>query len=345
VSDDASVVWLAAAAEGDVKGDVKGDARHALDEWARARGIRLVTPREGTAAPAADPTIAERVEKELAAARDAISASDADTAERDLARIEATLRDHPELPQAAWLRAEAERAWAARWLRVEPRDEARARAAWETASALDGGRVAGVGEVDFPARPRVKTEFILESPQAEHLTVRIDGRRVTPTAKGRFEVDLAPAEHQVLASLDGRMLFAAWIATAANPSPIRVPITEDACSRDELEHVARAGDRVQAAGVTCPAWVAVAPGEHGSVFVAQCQGETCGPLLEWRTERFGATGPPQPPSRSIAWPAWATWTLVGIGAATATSMALIATGVFETRPVETHFVVGGVRQE
>jgi hypothetical protein len=82
------------------------------------------------------------------------------------------------------------------------------------------------------------------------------------------------------------------------------------------------------------------------VLVARCERDSCGPLLEWRIESNAADlGPPQPPASTTTWPAWATWTLVGIGAATAASVALVASGVFETRPVETRFVFGGTRQE
>ncbi|MBN9165850.1 MAG: hypothetical protein J0I07_33175, partial [Myxococcales bacterium] len=99
-------------------------------------------------------------------------------------------------------------------------------------------------------------------------------------------------------------------------------------------------------GVACPRWLAAIPGQkRGSVLVARCERDTCGPLLEWRTERLPTYGPPQAHSTVAGWPSWATWTLVGIGAATAASMAIIATGVFETRPVEPRFVVGGARQE
>ena len=49
--------------------------------------------------------------------------------------------------------------------------------------------------------------------------------------------------------------------------------------------------------------------------------------------------------RGAAWPAWATWTAVGVGAALATTLTLVATGVFESRPTEPRFVAGGVRTE
>jgi hypothetical protein len=133
------------------------------------------------------------------------------------------------------------------------------------------------------------------------------------------------------------------------PAPIRVQLSNGgACSHEEFAGVHRddAGEGVIARGVTCPLWVATVAGDRaGTLLVARCERDTCGPLLEWRVEKLDALGPPQVITRSPGWPRWATWTLLGIGAATATSVVLIAAGVFETRPVEQRFVVGGVRQE
>jgi hypothetical protein len=353
VSDDVAVYWLDSQRD-----QAEDQAARALSDWARTRGVRLASIESHGAALTVDRSIAERAEKELDRAREAIGASDADTAERALAHAETLLREHPELPQAAWLRAEVERTWSARWLRVEPRDEARGRAAWENAQALDGGRVAGIGETSFPAAPRVKAT-ILVSADGGPLTLRIDGVPITrglltrDPAGARYEVEVAPAEHHVTATVDDRVVFASWIAVGGGsgtvsspPISLHVSVSRGAiCSRDQLADVKREGDHVHASGVSCPQWIAALPGsQRGSVLVARCERDTCGPLLEWRVEHFGPSGPPQPPPKP-GWPAWATWTLLGIGAATATSVAFVATGVFETRPVEPRFVVGGARQE
>lgn len=346
MSEDALVVaWLE-------ESEAREDAVRALGEWARARGARLVGLDESTPALHVDFTLAERAEKELERARLAIGATDADAAERALARVEGLLREHPELPQAPWLRAEVERTWSARWLRVEPRDEARARAAWETAQALDGGRVQGIGESGYPPTRTVKATIIVAGAENGHVSLRLDGTPIEPAetdARGAiYKVDVAPAEHHLLATSDDRIVFASWVAIAGEePAPTRISlVTGGGCSRDELGRAQRRDGRIDAAGVACPRWLAAIPGEkRGSVLVARCERDTCGPLLEWRTERLPTHGPPQPHGNVAGWPSWATWTLVGIGAATAASMAIIATGVFETRPVEPRFVVGGARQE
>ena len=346
MSDDAPVLWLD-------DGEAREDAVRALGEWARARGIRLGTLEDRSSTMRIDPSLGDRAEKELERAREAIAATDADAAERALARVESLLRDHPELPQAAWLRAEVERTWSTRWLRLEPRDEARARTAWQNAQALDGGRVPGIGETAFANRPPVKATIVISSEADPRLTLRLDGMPLAPAetdARGAavYHVEVAPAEHHLLATFDGRIVFASWIAIAGHDPTARVAISEGgACARDRLAQVQhKDGEIVDATGVTCPRWIAAVPGEkRGSVLVARCERDACGPLLEWRVERLPTYGPPQGHGPYAGWPSWATWALVGVGAATAASMALIATGVFEARPVEPRFVVGGARQE
>src|SRR5262249_20105985 len=126
-----------------------------------------------------DRTVADKVEAELDRARDAIAAQETDTAERALARAEELLFAHPELPQGAWLMAEVHRAWSTRYSRLEPRDRTRADAAWQRAAALDGGRIAGVGESAAPLPPPVHAQLVLDgtSPDTRAL---LDGAPVTP---------------------------------------------------------------------------------------------------------------------------------------------------------------------
>jgi hypothetical protein len=170
--------------------------------------------------------------------------------------------------------------------------------------------------------------------------VRLDG---LPLA-APYEASVAAAEHHLVVKIDHVIVFAGWVSIA-DGTPITITLGNGAtCSREDLASARRIDDRIDAAHVTCPSWIAAVPTDRG-VLVARCESDRCGPLLEWRTERLGPSGPPQPQSKAAPWPAWATWALVGIGTATATSVALVATGVFEQRPVEPRFVVGGARQE
>jgi hypothetical protein len=351
-ADDVTVVWM--APDGPER-----DAARALAGWGRARGLRILAPTDSSGAATAriDFTIADRVEKELDRAREATAALDADVAERALARAETLLREHPELPQAAWLRAEVHRSWAARWTRVEPRDDQRAQAAWEEADALDGGRAAGIGEVAFPPRARASATLAVHGAATHKVIARLDGTELagttSPDGVMTYALDVPAAEHQLVVSLDGAAVFASWLsiapATAGSPRPtIPVHVGDDgACSASSLGSVTREGAGVRAQGVTCDHWVAAMPAERrGAVLVARCAQSSCGPFLEWRSEGGivpGGDKPVPPPSGS--WPAWATWTAIGVGAVAATTITLIATGVFEARPTEPRFVAGGVRVE
>lgn len=345
--DDVTVVWLA-------EGEVRDDTTRALAEWARARGLRLSPAKEAEDAPSlgVDLAVSDRIEKELERANEAIAAHDADLAERALARAEAALRAHPELPQAAWLRAEVHRAWAARFQRLPPQDEARARAAWQAAAALDGGRAAGVGEAPAPAPEAGRAVIVVHGAAGRSVTLRLDGRPLEGRREGealRVETSVAPGEHQLVATVDDQPVFASWVAIAGSPdAPARVDVhlpSGDACTPAAFASVARDDGRIRAEGVACDRWIAAIPLERpGALLVARCERGACGPLVEWRTERLGV-GPPQPPPPPSRWPAWATWTLVGFGAATATTIGLVASGVLEPRATEPRFVAGGVRNE
>src|SRR5580700_5535610 len=136
----ATTVWVAPALP-------DAEQTRALSSWARTHGVRLMAPVEGSApALAVDPRIADDVERLLDRARDAMVARDGEAVDRVLSAAASTLQAHPELPQAAWLMAEVERAKSSRLRRIAPVDEAAANVAWTRAEALDGGRVAGIGE-------------------------------------------------------------------------------------------------------------------------------------------------------------------------------------------------------
>lgn len=338
--DDARVVWIGEEAP-------REEARRSLDGWARARGMVLVEPAT-TSGAGYDPTVVERVERELERAREAVAALDADLAERALARAEAELRVHPELPNAAWLRAEVLRGWSSRWMRVEPREPELARAAWQDASALDDGRTAGVGETAHAGRPASKQRLVLRGGRGSGAVLRVDGRARDADASGEAlvaELDLAPGEHHVLVQLDARTLVASWVAVSSEPSTVELVLPDAAaCGVASLSRATREGEHVRAPGVGCRRWVAAVPGPRpGAILVARCAGDVCGPLLPWSAER--APGPAPAPAVRPGWPSWATWVMVGVGAAAGAAVGLVASGAFESRPVEPRFVAGGVRNE
>jgi hypothetical protein len=334
--DAATVVWVARA-------DGKRDERpreddRALEEWGRARGVRLLLP-GGAVAPTipVDLSVGDRVEEDLERARDAESALDADLTERLLARAESLLRAHPELPQCAWLMAEVERGWSVRWGRVPPRDSERAAAAWRRARDLDGGRQAGLGEQRAAAiDPDVP--FVLSL--GGDGEARIDGVRVAP---GPLHGTVG--EHQLTVTRERGLVWAGWV-TVADGATVRVALpSPPACSSEELSRVVLDGGSVRANGVRCERWIVAEPGARdGVVDVATCMFDRCGTLLQWSNGGTGTWVPDARPDSRFHWPAWASWTLVGLGAAAITGTTLALTGVFHEAAPNTPFVTGQVHE-
>ncbi len=287
-----------------------------LQTWAQVRGLRLVQPREGgSRAIEVDASIAQRVEEALHAARELLTQHDADGAERALARAEALLRAHPELPQGAWLLAEVERGWAARFARLDPPDAERAARHWRAAAALDGGRAAGVGEVNAQAETPVSFSLALVDSGANASELRWDGEIVAPGSHTAL-----PGLHQLVAKQDGAVVFAQWIAIAqGTPVRIALPMPEP-CSRADL-----AGARM------CGAWVLARRTSAPSTFLVRvCSSGGCGPELtvspiEWTETR-------KPKHHGL--PGWAAWTLGGAGVAAALGVAAGIIAYFALPPVQ-----------
>jgi hypothetical protein len=338
-----SIAWIAPARD--------AEDRRALEEWARARGVRLVAPVEGHAPELpVDVSVGGRVEDELERAREAIAAQETDAAERALARAEEALRAHPELPHAAWLMAEVHRGWSARWHRLEPRDSARGDAAWQRADALDGGRVAGIGEAAAAGAPPVQAWLDVDDAAMDpaDATLRVDG---VITAPG--ELARPPGEHAIALIERGAVRWAAWVALAdGSRVRVRAP-SAPACSTGDIGR-ARArleADAVMARGVRCAAWIAVMPGPSGALRIASCEASACGPLVQWRVggvtdaRSAGGIGLSSAASErpSGRWPVWATAAIVVAGVAAATTAVLAATGAFESEKSERRFVSGGLK--
>ncbi|MGH7436349.1 MAG: hypothetical protein ACRENE_11810, partial [Polyangiaceae bacterium] len=121
----ATVVWIAPAPP-------DADPRKALAGWAASRGVTLVEPAPWRPdALEVDPHVAGDVEDLIDRARDALAGTDGSAVDREIAKAEALLRAHPELPQAAWLMAEVERVRAVRLGQMPPVDAAAATRAWK----------------------------------------------------------------------------------------------------------------------------------------------------------------------------------------------------------------------
>jgi hypothetical protein len=273
------------------------------------------------------------VEHDLALAHDALAGLDFDGAERNLARAEAILRDHPELPEAAWLLAEVERGWSSRWLRDG--DETRAKQAWERAAAIDGGRAPGLTEKAFDPLPTIAATIVLDGAGS----LRVDGRATAPGS-----VKLGAGKHTLsIVRADGAVTWAEWVSFAEG---ITVHVTappSPACSATDLGQARIRGGEARAAGARCGRWVAAVDEGDATIRVAACAGESCGPVGVWRDLALAGDEAKKAESRRGGWPAWATWTLAGIGVAGATVAIVAAAGAFKQAPTETQFVNGGLQ--
>jgi hypothetical protein len=335
-----AVVWLVEGAES----APSDEARRALEAWARAHGVTLEAPVEGDApAVPIDWAAADLVEHGIARARDALAALDFEVAERELARAEAALRAHPELPQAAWLRAEVERAWSVRWLREDSAssthdNEVRAKATWQRAAGLDGGREPGLGEKAFDGAKPIGASIRLTGAGG----LRLDGVTIAPGDVTRTEGEHALA----IVRADGATTWAEWVSFAQGVVvKLRAP-ESPACSRDAMAPARLEGTTVHAAGVRCAKWIAAVPEGARGIRIAACEGDSCGALVEWRAIAIdaGPRGPLAPVESRSRWPAWATWTIVGVGVAGAAVGVAAAAGAFRsTTAPETQFVNGGLK--
>jgi hypothetical protein len=332
----ATVVWLA---RGDAPATPSARAKEALAAWGVNKGLGLAEASTDVRRRVAiDWSAAQEVDDGLSRVREALAAVDLDAAERELAHAEATLRDHPELPQAAWLRAEVDRAWAARW--AQDGDTIRAERAWARAAGLDGGRAAGLGETATPVAPAI-TASIAVGGDARAVRLWLDGRSVAPG-----EVRTTEGEHALaMVTLDGGVAWADWVSFAQG-TLVRLTAPEaPACSADDVAHATLDGDVVAAAGVRCAAWVAAVE-TQGELRVARCAAGTCEALSTWQAMTLPLPrGPVAPLAADVKfhWPSWATWTLTGVTVVGAGVAIAAAAGAFKTTaPQETQFVNGGL---
>jgi hypothetical protein len=334
----ATLVWIAPEPP-------DADQRKALAGWASARHATLVDPVawRPDALPV-DPRAAAEVDDLLDRARDALTADEGAAADRALAKADALLRAHADLPQAAWLMAEVERVRAVRWRRVAPVDVEAATRAWKRADALDGGRQASIGEqgLDGHAAP-ASIDVAASLAPAEQAW--IDGQPVGA------HVDAGAGLHAAVVTWAGEPVWAEWREAPAGPSTMTLdPPGPPPCSSADVGRARVEGEGVAGDAVLCASWVAVtpSPGASRAVRVAVCAGSRCAPVVEWRlAEPWVAPLPVAATARerSSGWPAWATWSVVGASAAVAAGTAIALATALRTPAPETRFVTGGIERE
>jgi hypothetical protein len=305
-----TVVWAAEAP------DARAEA--ALESWARAQGRTLVAPADVVPVRlSVDLAVVDTIENGLDDARDAIAAGSADEADRAIATTARLLHAHPELPNAAWLMAEVERARATRLERIAPADPNGAKQAWANADALDGGRLAGAGEqAHVEAGAATLVPDLRPSPEWQ---VWIDGTEAPSAAP--FASRAGP--HAVVVTWREAPVWATWIEIPPGTSTVALSdFAPVPCSTSDFDSVVRSATGISASRTRCARWIAVAPGEvAGTVRVAACGADTCGPAALWPETPAWDRPVPTRHDASRGWPAWATWGLVGTSAAVASGVA------------------------
>ncbi len=336
----ATLVWMAAAPPSPAEAK-------ALTTWAQAHGRELAPPNdERPLALAVNLAVADDIEDLLDRAHDAITARDAGGSERAVEAAEALLRVHPELPQAAWLMAEVERARSTRWRRIPPPDTEAAERAWQRAEALDAGRVAGLGEVASASHPPEAT-IALTLPGDDR--AELDGQPVTVVVVTRA------GPHALVVTADGKPVWAEWIEASDHASTMHIDApTTTPCSTADAAHASLVDGTVHADPVRCARWIAATSGRQpGTIRVALCEAGRCSPLRDegepppWTRPVPASVGSDATNSRDhgLRWPAWATWVLAGAGVAVAAGVGILASGAFQPAPTEIRFVNGGLKTQ
>ena len=241
----AILVWLAAAPP-------SPEQQRQLDDWSRSHQLQLEAP-DATAAPkAADfQALVKRLEAKLSAARLALDTLSYVKALTLLRSVQLTLAAHPEIPQAAFLRAHA--------LRLEVRarshdgasegDRRAARALEQAATALEGPRAAPYGA----------TQSVLAVSRRERLRIRGTGETDEVFLDGELvsdPVEVLPGEHHVRVLRHDQLVWAGWqrIAPGQRTLQLRLPPAARLRSRDSPDGSrARWGDRGPGRGSDLPA--------------------------------------------------------------------------------------------
>jgi hypothetical protein len=309
------VVWLGAEKP-------EGRMRAALDDWAAAQGAKLESPRadpsDGGAGPQA---IAEQCDRGIEEARDQFNAGDDGGARRTLARLEQTLRDHPEIVQASWLMAERYRLEA----QVATRLGENADRWHDAADVLEGSRAPAFGEPSRNATPTVQVMAGVAVRGARTHETYWDGVRT------RDQFSTPRGEHHLAIVRGKRVAWSGWVSALVQTTfDVWIPDAPP-CSVEDFEGTAFAGESVVTVpkGVRCGAWMVASPGQaRGTLRAARCQEDGCQPASTWAYEILAPVGQPKAPSGK-GLPAWATWTLAGVGFAAATSLIMWRTGAFD----------------
>jgi hypothetical protein len=320
------VLWLGSTAP-------QPHQRTDIAAWAKARGFSPVAP---AAPPPAsyDAMLIAQVEALLEEARSAPPAPASASGASAFERAEALLAAHPELPQAAWLLAERY-ALEAHALGNDPAAGERRESLLARARALEGERAIPAGLDSRSASPYSGVAAASALPIAvagarPHDRVFVDGVAGASVAPGRHHVQLYRGAHRV---------WVGWVDGDAGAAP-RDPT--QACSTFDLADVVSGTEGPRPApGVHCARWLAARPAPLAGIEVAECALSRCGHWQAGNGARMPSAAHVQTEDVA-AWPTWATWGIVGAGAAVATGVVVLwRTGSFDRSSPDTEFTFTG----
>lgn len=260
-----------------------------------------------------------QIESSLEEARNAAASLEQSRALGALERAEHVLREHPELPQSAWLMAEILEQ-SAEVENTAPDGADAANALRKRAAALEGPRAAPFSDRAPEREPepagthRLNVEGLEPGDALEW-----DGVQTEPALSS------AAGDHHARVTRRGRLMWAGWLKLGAEEASVRLPVPETvACSPDDIgQSYFSAGRAVPAAHARCESYV-LARGREGGIEAALCERERCGKVVIW--EHAQARGATPAPAKTAIWPYAIA---ASAGALVITSIALWRAGVFD----------------
>jgi hypothetical protein len=292
-----------------------------LSAFAQSRLLRFEAPRENAAAFRASayaPDVVAQVESSLEEARNASASLEQSRALSALERAERLLREHPELPQSAWLMAEVLQL-SADVENSAPEGAEAATLLRQRAATLEGPRATPFSDRAPGAEP---------SPGAAQL-VNIDGLEPGDSlewdgSEAASPVSTASGEHHARVLRGGRLLWAGWAKIESTATELRLPVPETvACSADDVAQGHFAGGRaVPAPHARCDSYVLARARAGGGIEAALCERSSCGNVLIWEHAPSAAAAHSEP--RKL----WPYAVAASAGVLVATGLVLWRAGVF-----------------
>jgi hypothetical protein len=292
MSQTAVLVWLSASS-------LLPTFRADLDGFAHSRLLRFEAPRQNAApfrSSAYAPDAVAQVESSLEEAHHATAALEPSRALAALEQADRLVREHPELPQSAWLMAEILESSADLESTTEGGTEAE-QALRKRALILEGRRAAPFSDRTTP----LDTE-----PEATR-PVSVDG--LEPDDSLEWDglqsgalLTTTSGEHHARVTRNGRLLWAGWAELTASESQLRLPVPETvACSPDDIGQGALVDGRaLPARHARCDSYVLARARASGGIEAALCERTSCGKVLIW--DRSGVQPATTGAGKKRVWP-------------------------------------------